>query len=89
MAKVVVLSRAGRASLPEAVLGALEVRHTVRFAQRHTAPERHEAASLLRDAKVLASTNVTLPVLDDGLLDQLDAKPKAQALYHERQSRKG
>ncbi|GAA1780486.1 2-hydroxyacid dehydrogenase [Nostocoides veronense] len=71
MAKVVVLSRAGRASLPEAVLGALEVRHTVRFAQRHTAPERHEAASLLRDAEVLASTNVTLPVLDDGLLDQL------------------
>lgn len=69
--KVVVISRAGEASLPAAAVKALRVRHEVVFAQRHTAPSRAEAIRLLRGAHVLATTNVTLPALDSDLLDAL------------------
>ncbi len=71
MSQIVVLSRAGEASLPPASVKALRVRHGVRFLQRHDAPTGEEAAELLAGATVLASTNATLPVLDDALLDRL------------------
>lgn len=69
--KVVIISRAGEASLPTASTKALRVRHDVAFAQRHTAPSREDAIALLRGAHVLATTNVTLPALDAELLDAL------------------
>lgn len=71
MARVVVISRAGRASLPTAASDAIAVRHEIVFAQRHNAPDSREAVRLLRGAHVLASTNVTLPRLSTGVLDHL------------------
>ncbi len=71
MARIVVLSRAGQDSLPAAAVKALQVQHDVRFVQCTFAPGADEAAELLADADVLASTNVTLPVLDAALLERL------------------
>lgn len=58
MAKVVVISRAGRASLPRAAVKAIEVRHEVVSAQRDLAPRPAETLALLGGAHVLASTVV-------------------------------
>lgn len=71
MSVVVVISRAGEASMPPTVRHALAVQHDVTFVRRQAAPSATEAARLLRDADVLASTNVTLPRLDGALLDAL------------------
>jgi len=71
MAKVVVISRAGTASLPAHAIEGLRRRHTVEFVQRQSAPNRTTAVELLRGATVLAATNVTLPRLTPDLLDDL------------------
>lgn len=71
MSKVVVISRTGEASMPPTVRHALAVQHDVTFVRRQAAPSATEAARLLRDADVLASTNVTLPRLDGAVLDAL------------------
>lgn len=71
MTDVVVISRAGQDSLPPPAVKALQLGYDVRFIQRAQAPSRAEAELLLGGARVLASTNVTLPVLDDDLLDRL------------------
>ena len=68
---VVVLSRAGEASLPRPSVKALRVRYAVRFVVQHDRPSGPRAAALLSGARVLAATNVALPVLDDALLDRL------------------
>ncbi len=66
-ARVVVISRAGRASVPDSALDGLQVR----FVQRQDAPDPGTAVVLLRDADVLACTNICLPVLDEALLQRL------------------
>ncbi len=66
-ARVVVISRAGRASVPEAALDGLQVR----FVQRQDAPDQCTAVALLRYAEVLACTNICLPVLDEALVSRL------------------
>lgn len=71
MSRIVILSRAGEASLPVAAVNALRVQHEVAFVQRTDAPCAAQAVELLRGARVLASTNVTLPALDPDLLDRL------------------
>ena len=71
MSRIVILSRAGEASLPVAAVNALRVEHEVAFVQRTDAPCAAEALAVLRGARVLASTNVTLPALDADLLDRL------------------
>lgn len=68
---VVVLSRAGSASIPPDLTRQVRGRARVDFVVRQTAPDPHDAADLLRDATVLATTNLTLPRLDDELLDRL------------------
>lgn len=73
MGRVVVISRAGAASLPAAAVKAIRVRHEVVFVRRQGAPSEDEAARLLTGADVLAATNVTLPRLTAPLLDRLPA----------------
>lgn len=68
---VVVLSRAGVGSLPAAHLARIEEHAEVEFVVRQEAPAADDAARLLRRATVLATTNVTLPRLDDSLLERL------------------
>ena len=69
--RVVVLSRAGVGSLPHEHLARVEAQAHVDFVVRQEAPSADEAARLLRDATVLATTNVTLPHLDNALLARL------------------
>ncbi len=71
MGRIVVLSRAGEASLPAASVKAIRVRHDLRFVRRQMRPCEADAARLLTDADILASTNVTLPHLSERLLDRL------------------
>lgn len=68
---VVVLSRAGVGSLPHEHLVRIEALASVDFVVRQEAPSAEEAVRLLQDATVLATTNVTLPRLDDALLGRL------------------
>lgn len=65
--RVVVISRAGRASVPHGHLDGVDVR----YVRRGAAPDPADAAELLHDAEVLTCTNVCLPVLDDALLSRL------------------
>lgn len=65
---VVVLSRAGVGSLPAGHLSMIEEHADVDFVVRQEAPGPEDAATLLRSATVLATTNITLPQLDDALL---------------------
>lgn len=65
---VVVLSRAGTRSVPAAVAARIEEHANLEFVTRKDAPDGREAADLLRAARVLATTNVTLPRLDADLL---------------------
>lgn len=69
--QLVVVSRAGRGSLPEPAWQRLEAAAQVRMVRRDTAPGRDEAIALLRDADYLGATNVCLPRLDGALLDAL------------------
>ncbi len=69
--RVVVLSRAGVGSLPAEHLARIEALAEVEFVVRREAPDAEESARLLREATVLATTNVTLPRLDDALLERL------------------
>lgn len=69
--KVVVLSRAGERSLPAELIQQVQERAVIDFVVRHHAPGPEESVHLLRGATVLATTNVTLPVLDEGLLRRL------------------
>ncbi len=65
--RVVVISRAGRLSVPSGLLDGVDVR----FLQRQDGPDPTAAASLLAGVDVLACTNACLPVLDDQLLTRL------------------
>lgn len=69
--QVVVLSRAGVGSLPAEQLARIEEYADVDFVVRQEAPSAEEAVQLLRRTRVLATTNVTLPHLDDALLGRL------------------
>jgi phosphoglycerate dehydrogenase-like enzyme len=71
--RVVVLSRTGRAGLPEGVWKRLEQAADVSVVSREGAPSPAEAAGLLADADVLATTNRCLPVIDANLLDRVPA----------------
>lgn len=66
--QVTVLSRAGEESVPPTLAARIREDAELRFARRDGAPDVDEAAALLDGATVLASTNVTLPTLDDDLL---------------------
>lgn len=68
MEDVVVLSRAGTRSVPAAVSAQIQEHARLDFVTRKDAPDGREAAALLRDATVLATTNATLPRLDAELL---------------------
>lgn len=68
MDDVVVLSRAGARSVPADVAARIQEHANLTFVTRKDAPDGREAADLLRDASVLATTNVTLPRLDADLL---------------------
>lgn len=70
-ARVVVLSRAGVGSLTAQHVAQIEEHATVDFVVRQQAPGADEAVRLLASASVLATTNVTLPRLDDDLLRRL------------------
>lgn len=65
---VVVLSRAGARSVPADVATQIKEHANLEFVTRMDAPGGREAADLLRDATILATTNVTLPRLDADLL---------------------
>lgn len=69
--RVVVLSRAGVGSLPAEHLARIEALAEIEFVVRCEAPAADEAVRLLAEATVLATTNVTLPRLDDALLARL------------------
>lgn len=69
--QVVVLSRAGVGSLPARHAAQIEAHADLEFVVRQEAPGPDEAARLLHAATVLATTNVTLPRLDDDLLRRL------------------
>lgn len=71
MAQIVVISRAGAASVPGDLAEEAGRHGEVVFVRRDRAPSREDAVGLLRVARVLACTNVTLPYLDPGLLDRL------------------
>lgn len=68
---VVVLSRAGARSLPAEHIDQVKQCADVEFVVRQDAPTADEAVRLLHSATVLATTNVTLPSLDDALLRRL------------------
>jgi len=67
----VVLSRAGVGSLPAQHITRIEDHGGIEFVVRHEAPGPDEAVRLLQSATVLATTNITLPRLDDDLLGRL------------------
>ena len=69
--RLVVLSRRGRASLPDDLWRRLEAACEVTVVRRDDAPDQATAVSLLRDADLVGSTNVCLPRLDAELLDAL------------------
>ncbi|KRE35072.1 hypothetical protein ASG73_17175 [Janibacter sp. Soil728] len=69
--RVVVLSRAGERSIPGEHIERIRERADTVFVVRREAPTPAEAVELLRGATVLATTNVTLPLLDDALLARL------------------
>ncbi|XVX20888.1 2-hydroxyacid dehydrogenase [Actinomycetota bacterium] len=71
MARVVVLSRAGESTLPEAVRRQLAGLGEVHYEVCRVAPPREEALALLEGASVLAATNIALPEIDDDFLDRL------------------
>lgn len=67
---VVMLTHAGRASLDEEHLAAVEQRATLLVHRLERAPDPDEAARLLSGATVLATTNRCLPHLTADLLDR-------------------
>lgn len=69
--KILVLSRAGARSVPPDLVARLEEHAEVEFVVRQEAPDPAETLDLLARATVLASTNVTLPRLDDAVLARL------------------
>lgn len=71
MTRIVMLSRAGRESLPTDLLHDLEREHDLTVLQRRDAPTLHETIRILADADVLATTNVTLPPLTPMMLARL------------------
>lgn len=71
MTRIVMLSRAGRESLPTDLLHDLEREHDLTVLQRRDAPTPHETIRILADADVLATTNVTLPPLTPMTLARL------------------
>lgn len=68
MDNVVVLSRAGARSVPPDAVARIAEHAHLRFVTLQSAPDAREAARLLAPATVLATTNVTLPRLDEDLL---------------------
>lgn len=68
---VVVISRAGERSLPAELVRQVRERAAIDFVVRQHAPGPQETARLLSRATVLATTNVTLPALDDEVLRRL------------------
>lgn len=74
---VVMISRAGRASLTDHGLARIESVARLRAVQRGSAPSPEEAKDLLHDATVLAATNICLPRLD---ADLFDACPRLRAV---------
>lgn len=68
MENVVVLSRAGAQSVPRDAVARIEEYANLRFVTVQSSPGPAEAAELLESATVLATTNVTLPRLDEDLL---------------------
>jgi phosphoglycerate dehydrogenase-like enzyme len=68
---LVVLSRRGRASLPDDLRQRLERACDLTAVRLDGAPDHATAVSLLRDADLLGSTNACLPRLDAALLDAL------------------
>lgn len=68
---MVVLSRAGVGSVTRTHVALLEARAEIEFVVRERAPDPEEAVRILRRATVLATTNVTLPHLDDRVLGRL------------------
>lgn len=77
MDDVVMITRAGRASILDVHVHRLEQTARLRSIRRASAPGPSEAAELLRDSTILAATNVCLPALDPPLLD---ACPRLRAV---------
>lgn len=68
---LVVLSRAGRASIDARCWAELEEHAKVTVVRRDQAPDHSTACRLLADADLMGATNLCLPKMDAALLDRL------------------